>query len=669
MIGTLPSLERVPTFPFASRAILGFVIFGLCLFLFGSAALAATSAPGAPGTAGDAGPSDTKSMVTAVGVAVFFSPVDGVQYQVYRHDRTTGRRFVPYGQPLHYQGQGVFTTNERWEDGGPRRGWRYDATYDYMVYLDPQVTDYEEYYYLVASSIDRDIAGRSLSDPNKFLNGYAVTAAFPPTQTRHGNYNEYTNACTACHGLHSGRHPKLLKGPSVTDLCGTCHDGTGSKYDEVRGRVRRSVSWGNAALAAAGPFGDRLKGGSGVQVTSAHNIMRATDPTIPGDSTPATASAQIWQAPGSGWIGGQVDAVQQDLNGSGVPTLVDAKFVTDNWGGFLVCSSCHEPHNKGKNYRILRPVINDRTNIVVRGVSEVNPTAADAADRGDWQQRAMYTKYLGGGNSVLTYNEVRVEDPAWNPAGADADDMDGDGNRSEIRAQAYCDHKGGSLATGDATSPTGFRCRVPRSLGGVATFCTACHRGFMSADAPLARNSYAYTNGSGTLSGYDVSSVSNSGGGPVGLATSMGAFGEEVLGQHRHPISMPAADALRNGRIVDGPLGPNGDVCAGTCGGVSQGRVVDPLLPLEGQEGDGAISANPYVENLVTCLTCHVPHGSGSERIEVAYQNGSLNDSVGMLRDGVSGYLRSDIGVSSVLARFQPFASACYRCHSATPGA
>lgn len=672
--------------------------------------------------AGDAGPVDTKALVSSRGVGIFFSPKNGATYRVYRHARNDGRRFVPYGEPVTFREGGVLETSDPYDPAAASdSGWMYDATYDYLVYVDPHITPYEEYYYLVWSSWDRDQVGHPIADPNTYLNGYVVAPAFPPAQTRHGNYTEYTNACTDCHGLHSGRHAKLLKAPTVTDLCGTCHDGTGSKYDEVRGRVRRGPSWSSSAFAPAGPFGDRLKDYSGMRMTSVHNVMRARDVTREGGPDNAiSASARIWQAPGSGYLT-DVDGVQRDWNGSGVPPDRLFKYVSNEWGSFLVCSSCHEPHNRGKNYRILQPVINDRVRIVVRGVSEVDLSVSDPSpDRGEWGngrtlRRAMYTKHLSGGGSVLSFYDPTVEDPAWRPGDPDYGDLNGNGNRGETRAAAYCGAVGGTLIADD-TSPTGFRCERQRFLGGIVTFCTACHRAFMWPDARIARDSYAYSGG--TVSGMDRSRVTNSGSGPVGLtATSPAAALEEVLGQHKHPLAMPAADALRNGRIIDGVLASDGDVCAAgetladgvtpdpNCSGAVQGRVIDPVVPLEGQRGDSALSSDPYQENIVSCLTCHVPHGSGSERLEVAYANGDLNDTSGGQRDPITGYLWNravssspgivtpspgpidppwDVrprflppdapyytiyGFSSALARFNPFASACFRCHSTVPGA
>lgn len=704
-------------------------------------ALAMASAAFAAGTLpGSEGPYDTKALVSQPAgssvVTVMWSTTAGnggtiadgpdvnttITFTVYKHSKGDGRSFNALGSCEFNPTTGAVT--------GTNCGT--DSNYGYVTFTDSAVTNYEEYSYYVSDEDD--------ADPTELVSK-VVVRAFPPVQTRHGNYTEYTNACTACHGLHSSKFKKLLKGPTVTDLCGTCHDGTGSKYDEVRGRVRTSSSWASAPFAAAGPFGDRLKANSGVTTTSAHNITRANDPSlsVDGPSNIAADSAQIWQAPGSTFL--TEGTLNPANNNSG---FREYAYISNNWGSQLACSSCHEPHDRGKNYRILRPVINDRTNIALRGVVDVDLTRGDASatDRGNWQSRTMYTQFLAGGNSTMIFYENKAEDPAkW--AGAD-------GIMSATEKQAvkdWCvienDPSNPQAADGtylntitydDATSPTGVRCLFTRELGGVTTFCTACHRTFMWSEARISKTSYAYAGESastspGTMSGGDKNIMTN------GNFVPSGGNLNNSIGQHKHPISLPPLHAFEEGRIVEGVLANNGEVCRGEemmgfealtpeCQGVGQGRVIDPILPLEGtmesvndplQNNTPVAGVNEgrgmYLENILMCMTCHVPHGSGSERVEVAYKNDGLNDTIGAVRDPITGYLwnratnantpafggseiahsngaatitdsgatsayvpnntdfYTQYGFSSVLARFNPFASVCFRCHSTTPDA
>lgn len=613
-----------------------------------------------PGFAGQLGPADTKAVVDRsndnLTVAIIFTPTKGPgRYAVYRYtlydastdpNRLWKRSFdhistcsvsnVVYNADL-----GVVTAV--YLDNGCPSSWTVDTQYNYVRFNDSGITPYNEYYYYVVHELDEGIsAGKKAYDPangndtsEQDLNKYVISAAFPPTQTRHGSYSEYTNACNACHGLHSSKHVKLLKAPTSTDLCGTCHDGTGSKYDEVRGRVRKSDTWSDSEYAAAGPFGDRLKEGSGIKVTSAHNVTRVKWQLVP-DNNPKgdildnpdayDNSAYLWQAPGY-YYGGDPDSPKR----------------------WLVCVSCHEPHNKYKNYRLLRGEINGRRNIIVRGVSATNvyPTDGNPYERGEWEKRYMYTKFLSGGNS----SDSQVNE-----------------------------------------------------LGGVVSFCTACHSAFALGPSP------------NSIPGLGVyvaptSDNFNCTGGDCGRSQVPVDPDRVPPGTHKHPVGVMAAYAP----AVDAPLNQWGEVCTITYQSAisddcKQGRVVDPVLPLEGRN-DQKSGPRAYRRNLVMCLTCHVPHGSGSERLEVAWKNNQLNETQGGMRDMITGYLWNrnipdqgfmgsneykhpnspgqispqwgtgsqeprfyvanspywtQYGFTSALARFNPFASACYRCHSRT---
>ncbi len=171
----------------------------------------------APGFAGIAiaftppqyGPDDLSAMVTRNGngqrvVRLFFKPEEGVTYRVYKHGRGDGRKFRPLDPAL--------TFNPDSPPSQGTNGWNYDSVYKYVYYEDGAVTDYEEYYYFVRASTDS-----AWSTPP--LKEYVVARAFPPTQTRHGEFNEYTGACTGCHGLHSSRRQAAAGTNGNRPLC------------------------------------------------------------------------------------------------------------------------------------------------------------------------------------------------------------------------------------------------------------------------------------------------------------------------------------------------------------------------------------------------------------------------------------------------------------------
>lgn len=561
------------------------------------------------------GPQDTKVEVTTMGgirtARIMFTAEDSVSYTVYKHAYGDGRTFHQVGGSVYYSG-GVLTTDDP--------NWGYlpvDSTAGYVYYNDTAIVDYEEYYYFVRADADpawpvNELTGR----PQPPLEDYVVARAFPPAQAPHGDFNEFTGACTVCHGLHSSLSAKLLKAATVTDLCGSCHDGSASKYDVVMGRVRTGPDWNSYLTNAAGAFGTQLKNVAGAPVmNSLHNVWRSG---LTADGTAAADSAQHWQAPGSTYL---------------------SKPSTDpgTWTKAFTCAGCHEPHNRSKNFRLLRSDFNTgtynlpdnqgaaRTGVVVRGVTEIN------------------LGYPGGGQMASRYL-------AGNPAG---------------------------------------------TAGGINGFCSGCHRAFAGPfnekyptlapgydpSSPQYRNTYDYTQKPGDTNA-DNDALDNPG----------------THGWKRHFVGMPASNALlHNGfYIVDpGETGATGE----------QDRLIDwngsnlgNYVPLEGPYTDDGIDSNgnEYAENRVVCLTCHVAHGSPRAAggigpdgeimdLENAYRNDKLNNTNDMpANDGyeenqatgyekgrhpISGYLHNRnngliIGSSSVLARYEPFASVCWRCHS-----
>jgi len=576
-----------------------------------ASAVLAVAVMSATSRALDLGPPDTKALVVKFGgqsaVKILFTPSEGVTYGVYKHSFGDERTFRLIGSPGTYSGGTVSSSDPNWGTVTPSA-----IDGQYVTYTDTDVADYAEYYYFVWASTDPDwptdeVTGRVYPP----LERYRVARAFPPTQTRHGEFSEFTGACTACHGLHSAMSTdKLLKARTVTDLCASCHDGSGSKYDLVMGRVRVGPDWTNAVDNPGGPFGTVLKDFPGApQPTSAHNVWRDGKTA---DGSPTATAAQLWQAPGSTYLSSPGETVGY-------------------WTRPLVCTGCHEPHNRFQNFRLLRGDFGSgeyrlpdnqggvRQNVVVRGVSEINLGVVG----GVYQ---MASRYLGG-----------------------------------------------SSQTGAA----------------ITDFCTGCHRFFAGPFNEL---------NPAIVPGYDPFS-------PPGVDD----YVYDNPGTHgwkRHMMAMPASNALlwSGARIIDpGETGTTG----------YQGRVVDwdgtnlrrSYVPLEGmREEDGdKTNGNQYAENKVVCLTCHNSHssavaaggrGPGGEalQIEVAYRNDKLNFTETMPpgdgyeedvskgykkgRSPVSGYLMNRgsltdssqyfllFGSSSVLSRFEPFASECWRCHS-----
>ncbi len=677
---------------------------GYC-FLGVLVALTLTAVLGLAGTA--VARVDPKTQASSGQVDVLFEPppilsggdqVAGrATYRVYRHARSAAspndRTFRTVGQASVEWSSGVggwaWTVTSSSVTDAAYMSWEaVDAgTSRYLSFRDRAVTDYEEYYYLVTENA---VAGAT-SDPAPDdsvgdqpwvdYGQWIIVSAFPPTQTRHGSYTEFTGACTGCHGLHSAKLQKLLKGPTATDLCATCHDGTGSKYDEANGWVYMGPARGYAP-APAGPFGEQMKAGVTGRATSVHNLYRAGGP----------AYALVYQAPGSGFdSGGPADQVTAN-GGSG------ADLSPVGWKNQLSCISCHEPHNRGRNFRLLRNDINDlRTGdgpadgFAVRGLSEVNTDG----------------QVVGG----------------------------------EEWPQAYADAENGG-----SPLPPGFVVRFSQTklLQGTAKFCSQCHRAFYSktilevnkptvrrmvptltdaqvdeivrywADLPplgaptappqvmvdrcdgchtFYYNNQLVPNMTANI-GWDTVIHVGQATGNHNLDTAGGASPGNVEGLgYRHPTQVPAYRLKISDMTIDGPISQRQQ--QELTDDIFQHRLKDgPVnigVSLEGGYYNGYYHTetaygqfspgtyNVYPNNDVVCLTCHMAHGSrAAGKVDVAYDNGALNgtDSTDVARHPVSGYYtyvgpdgqqtpaENQIGVSAALARLEPMASVCFRCHS-----
>ncbi len=137
------------------------------------------------------------------------------------------------------------------------------------------------------------------------------------------NFQTGADSCAGCHRAHTAQASKLLTiGPTQSDFCFSCHDGTGAETDVVDGELDG---------ATYGTPGAGLRGGGFVRA-----VM---DPDVTGKATSrSTTSAHVADGVTAGTIWG-----------SG-PINAAADFgVTVS----LACGDCHNPHGNGKD-RILR---------------------------------------------------------------------------------------------------------------------------------------------------------------------------------------------------------------------------------------------------------------------------------------------------------------------------
>ncbi len=163
-----------------------------------------------------------------------------------------------------------------------------------------------------------------------------IVRAFPPDTNPHGGYTGNPDLCQNCHATHSAVGARLILETNVERLCITCHDGSQSKYDVLRGKYKgpdsldhisdpEHTTWNNSI---AGPFGS-LEGfavAEGVYVTSRHDL-----------------DIYNYAAPGN-----NIDNIE----------VADAH---------LSCASCHDPHGS-ENYRNLKENMRVSTSLAVPSI-------------------------------------------------------------------------------------------------------------------------------------------------------------------------------------------------------------------------------------------------------------------------------------------------------------
>lgn len=199
------------------------------------------------------------------------------------------------------------------------------SVYFYTYNVGQGIFPYRNYYFAVTL---RDSVTDYPSGVDLIARTENEAVAYPPNQISHGSFTKGTNLCANCHSLHIAAGPKLMRFATVNDLCISCHDGTGSKFDVVNGTVASNGMSISPLKSMAGPFGAINNRVATAAPISIHNL-----------DTPLNS------APGGNPASGLVDPMN--------------------------CSSCHDPH-MGTNFRSLRKSLPDNPEVTVKAYAETN---------------------------------------------------------------------------------------------------------------------------------------------------------------------------------------------------------------------------------------------------------------------------------------------------------
>ena len=97
---------------------------------------------------------------------------------------------------------------------------------------------------------------------------WSFTTGSTPFNSPHGNYNNNSVACRACHQTHTAGGRALMNKAAETAVCYTCHDGTGSTKNIKAGTDQVSMGWGYHPISDTG---NPNIAGSSMRCTNCHN--------------------------------------------------------------------------------------------------------------------------------------------------------------------------------------------------------------------------------------------------------------------------------------------------------------------------------------------------------------------------------------------------------------
>ena len=155
----------------------------------------------------------------------------------------------------------------------------------------------------------------------------------------HGSYTKTTDKCGGCHRTHTGGQPNLLKGSTVSELCLSCHDGSGANTNVWDGLYEPN----GTPLNRGG-----LRNLKGSTVTCSHSYD--------GSQYPAWGADTPWQGQ-TGCLGCHSHA--SGLRWPGIPEFFPGVGSqpgqvpgAGNVQMALTCVRCHDPHG-ARSYRLL----------------------------------------------------------------------------------------------------------------------------------------------------------------------------------------------------------------------------------------------------------------------------------------------------------------------------
>jgi len=186
------------------------------------------------------------------------------------------------------------------------------------------------------------LPGPTANSPNKPYLGVGNVDNLGTSVARiHSGFTSNTNACAACHATHTAVGNDLLQWTNSQQACEACHDGSlgVTTYNVLDGKIANTGAYTKAG---------RFYTGTDVDSKSMHNVGAGLQLSAAPGGLGSYAGTSAITTAGTGAAASTSQTLNLTANMTG----------TNGWGSEFECVSCHTPHGAGGNSRILNPDLN-----------------------------------------------------------------------------------------------------------------------------------------------------------------------------------------------------------------------------------------------------------------------------------------------------------------------
>lgn len=232
-----------------------------------------------------------------------------------------------------------------------------------------------------------------------------LTSASPAFAANpHGTYTSGTDTCAVCHAPHAAVGPSITSSSTITGVCDTCHDGTGSSFDTAR-----EFGVGEPSIISSHPVGTEALNSCASCHTPHKGPSEGNDWSLAvGPSSISTGTAVCGGCHGTT---ARAPLTNMVARYSGTPHDTSVSVPASAAG--IKCLACHEPHGSTNASLLLHQVTGisgtTRTIAVSTAGSRAACEACHDVNAGAWHAPAAYA--LTSHGAVTTSTRAAVVYP------------------------------------------------------------------------------------------------------------------------------------------------------------------------------------------------------------------------------------------------------------------